>query len=109
MVVQQRLRQHLLQLAVFKLQLLLPPGLVHLHLTELLPPPVVRRLRDVPLLAHLTDRLQAVRIPQGLDLFLRRVSLSLPRPGPFLVAQTLAPSRLVWPSHVTEATRCRKI
>ena len=62
-------------------------GRVHLHQPELTPPPVVRRLRNVILLAHLPDRLAAVRFPECTDLLLRRVSL---------FAQTLSPSGSVW-------------
>ena len=62
-VLEQRLRQHLLELCVLPLQVLQPPGLVHLHVPELLLPPVERRLRDVRLPADLLDRLEAILVP----------------------------------------------
>ena len=50
----------------------------------LLPPPVVSRPRDVPLLVPLPDRPPAGRFPQWTNLLLRHMSLSLHRLVPFL-------------------------
>ena len=56
-LLQAQVRHETLQLRVLLLQLPQPPGLVHLHSTELPAPPVVRLLHDLSFFTGLRQRL----------------------------------------------------
>jgi len=80
-VLQQRVRQHLLQLAVLALEFLQPLRLVHLYHPKLALPSMERHLRDVTLPADLDDAFATVGLPQYANDLLRRVSFAFYESG----------------------------
>src|ERR1017187_9402352 len=98
-VLQQRLGQHLLELAVFPLQFLESSGFLHLQLPKLLLPPVKTHLGDVVFPTHFEDRLARVRLPQNADLVFGCIPLAF-HSGSFLSAQTNISSGSKKRSHV---------
>ncbi len=75
-VLQQRLGQHLLELAVLPLQFLEPSGFLHLQLPKLPLPPVKAHLGEVVFPANFEDRLASISFPQDANLVFSRIPLA---------------------------------
>ena len=84
-VLQQRLRQHLLEFTVLAFQFLQPPSIVDFELPELLLPAMKAHLREVVFPTDFKDRFARVRLPQDANLLFGRIPFAF-HSGSFLLA-----------------------